>query len=293
MVPYVQLEDVPLYFEERGEGIPILFVHPPILSGRNFELQLAGLTPRIRAIAFDIRGHGNTPPGQKRLTYDLIVRDMLQLMDMLGIAKTYVCGYSIGGSVALNFLLSSPERALGGILVGGYSEILDPFLRGLTRAVSQLTKSRWGKRLLDDQIARGNAVNKEQYLRLRRENRKSHPERVREYYEASLSFNCTSQLGEVKLPVLLVNGKKDRFFQRYSRVLEKGLPQAETFLVEGVHHQVPTRGALQFNRRIRQFVFAHLDRSAERTEGELLLPGQAPQSASFEDKETGKFFNFE
>jgi pimeloyl-ACP methyl ester carboxylesterase len=46
-------------------------------------------------------------------------------MNYLNVEKAFICGYSTGGSVALEFLLTAPERALGSILIGGISELLD------------------------------------------------------------------------------------------------------------------------------------------------------------------------
>jgi pimeloyl-ACP methyl ester carboxylesterase len=48
--------------------------------------------------------------------------------------KAFICGYSTGGSIALEFLLTAPERALGGVVIGGISEVRN---RQLNRAIKQ------------------------------------------------------------------------------------------------------------------------------------------------------------
>lgn len=45
------------------------------------------------------------------------------------IEKALLCGYSTSVSVVLEFLLTCPERALGGILINGMSEVSDWMLR--------------------------------------------------------------------------------------------------------------------------------------------------------------------
>jgi pimeloyl-ACP methyl ester carboxylesterase len=71
------------------------------------------------------------------VTYPLIVEDIKQIMDHLGVQKAFICSYSTGGSIALEFLLTAPERALGGIFVGGIfvggiSQVMDWRLKKIT-----------------------------------------------------------------------------------------------------------------------------------------------------------------
>jgi pimeloyl-ACP methyl ester carboxylesterase len=84
-----------------------------------------GLSSHFRTIRCGIRGHGRSHPSPKPLTYSLIADDIKQLLDFLRIEKAYLCGYSTGGSVVLKFLLTYPEKALGGIVIGGMSEVHD------------------------------------------------------------------------------------------------------------------------------------------------------------------------
>ncbi|HBI03022.1 MAG TPA: alpha/beta hydrolase, partial [Paenibacillaceae bacterium] len=46
-------KDVNLYFEDRGKGIPLVFIHPPVLTGMNFKYQLEELAKDFRVIAPD------------------------------------------------------------------------------------------------------------------------------------------------------------------------------------------------------------------------------------------------
>jgi pimeloyl-ACP methyl ester carboxylesterase len=136
-----------LYYTVQGQGTAILFIHPPGVTHINFRYQMNELSKYFRVISFDIRGHGRSQFSEQTLTYPLIVEDIKQLLDHLEIQKAFISGYSAGGSIALEFLLSHPERAIGGIVISGMSEVNDWVLKSrmklgvavsLSRATSTL-----------------------------------------------------------------------------------------------------------------------------------------------------------
>lgn len=118
-----------MYYETRGEGIPIVFIHPPLLTGINFMYQLEHLSKKYKIITFDIRGHGQSGYSSRVIDYSLIVEDITLLLNELKIKKAFLCGYSTGGSIVLEFLQMHSERAFGGIVISGMSEVNDYYLK--------------------------------------------------------------------------------------------------------------------------------------------------------------------
>lgn len=102
-----------LYYTVKGKGVPIVFIHPPVLTCVNFEYQIEELSKEFKVIAFDIRGHGRSQDSRQPITYPLIVEDIRRLLNHLEVKKACICGYSTGSSVALEFLLTFAESALG------------------------------------------------------------------------------------------------------------------------------------------------------------------------------------
>ena len=58
MADYVQLGDVHTYYEEDGQGEPLVLLHPGGADSRVFESNLPGLTEQFRVFRPDRRGHG-------------------------------------------------------------------------------------------------------------------------------------------------------------------------------------------------------------------------------------------
>ncbi|MDF2558188.1 MAG: alpha/beta hydrolase [Bacillales bacterium] len=242
-----------IHYTENGVGIPIIFIHPPLLTLDNFYYQTKGLRKQFRVITFDIRGHGYSDYSNEPITYPLIVKDILALMDFLKIEKCYLCGYSTGGSIALEGMCTDPDRIAGSILVGTQSDASDWFLRSeIKMAISLCRKT--GYKLLSHAITRGNSNNKLTYMRLYNSALLGNIDSWKQYYEASLKFNRTDDLPTIHTPCLLIFGEKNKSFHRYAKKLQKGLPNNQMHWIKGAKHQIPTKNAQEMNTIISEWI---------------------------------------
>jgi pimeloyl-ACP methyl ester carboxylesterase len=204
-------------------------------------------------ITFDIRGHGRSSFSKQPVTYPLIAEDMKQLLDHLKIQKTYICGYSIGGSVALEFLLSYPDRALGGIVISGMSEVNNWYLKNKIVLAMSLAKIK-ALSVLAVTTSWSNSKTRSSFWRMLKEQHKGAVQNMEQYYRYSLSYNCTNKLEKIKNPVLLVYGQKDQLFHHYAKLMHDKLPQSELKGIQQVKHQIPTKAAFEINDLIKQFI---------------------------------------
>ncbi|CAG7642727.1 AB hydrolase superfamily protein YvaM [Paenibacillus solanacearum] len=252
-MPFANMNGVMLHYRVKGTGVPIVFIHPPLLAGNVFHRQLTGLAGRFQAIVPDLRGHGQSEKGERSITYALLAEDIVSLLDELEIKKAYLCGYSTGGSVALEALLTYPERFYGGILVSAMSEVGTLRLRSEIWAAVRLTGLRV-KRLAAAVIALGNADRADTFKRLYDAALQGAVERLHEYFRCSLHYNCTHRLHEIDNPILLLYGEKDKLFLHHRRLLQREL-RNETFrIVKRAGHQIPTKAAEDMNGHIRDWI---------------------------------------
>jgi proline iminopeptidase len=127
-----------LYWEESGnpDGIPVLFLHGGPGSGTSPRHRQFFDPLRYRIVLFDQRGAGKSTPLGETLanTTPLLVQDIEQLREMLGIAKWLVFGGSWGSTLALAYGQAHPERCLGFVLRGIFlcsDAEIDWFLQGM------------------------------------------------------------------------------------------------------------------------------------------------------------------
>ena len=82
-MPLLDLGSISLFYQVKGEGPSIVFIHPPLLTSANFEYQVDELSKNFRVITFDIRGHGRSHYSDQPITYSLIVEDIKNLLKMI------------------------------------------------------------------------------------------------------------------------------------------------------------------------------------------------------------------
>lgn len=107
-----------LYYEEAGEGEPIIFVHGHSLDHRMWDEQFPVFAKRYRAIRYDLRGYGISSPQTEDYQFTH-VEDLRTLMDSLHIDKAHIVGLSLGGFIGADMLGCFPERMLSAFLASG------------------------------------------------------------------------------------------------------------------------------------------------------------------------------
>jgi len=257
-MPKAMINGVNLHYHVSGRGVPILFIHPPLLTSSIFNYQRTELAESCKVITFDIRGHGRSDPSEQPITYELIAEDMKQLLDYLGVEQAYVCGYSTGGGIALHAMLSYPDRYLGGILLSAMSEVSDWWLKSRLTIATTLMQTKLSQ-VLNMGISWGNKDSYQTYKQLFGTAKHGDPRNIMEYYAYSKAYSCTKQLPQIKQPILLAYGQKDRSFYRYAEILHHLLPSSSLYFMRNVGHQLPTKAGDRVNRLMRQWIMMQLE----------------------------------
>jgi 3-oxoadipate enol-lactonase len=120
-MPYATTSDhVRLYYEEVGQGTPILFVHEFASDHRGWEPQLREFGKRYRCIAYSARGYtpSDVPSDPAAYSYLHVMRDAVAVLDHLGIAQAHFVGLSMGGYTSLQVALNHPARVRSMTLAG-------------------------------------------------------------------------------------------------------------------------------------------------------------------------------
>ncbi len=106
----IDIGEISLNMEERGTGPAFIFI-PGLVGLLNaWEFQLAHFSKRFRCIAFDHRGTGDSDKPNDSYSTGIIARDVIALMDKIGIDKAHVAGTSTGGCVLQNLAIDHPDR---------------------------------------------------------------------------------------------------------------------------------------------------------------------------------------
>lgn len=114
----IRIDDLPLYYEEIGDGADVLLaLHPSTVSGSLFQWALPE-NDRFRVLLPDQRGHGNTPNPASDFHLMRFIDDMLNFIEAMELGAIYGVGYSLGAAVLLGVAAEQPERFKALILFG-------------------------------------------------------------------------------------------------------------------------------------------------------------------------------
>ncbi|WHY96532.1 alpha/beta fold hydrolase [Peribacillus simplex] len=252
-MPMLNVDGISLYYSVKGNGVPIVFIHPPVLTSVNFQYQMEELSEEFKVITFDIRGHGKSQYSRLPVTYPLIIEDIKHLLDHLEIKKAIICGYSTGGSIVLEYLLTCADRALGGIVIGGMSEVRDIYLKQkISLGISLANKD--AVPILALSISWSNSNTGKLFNEMFNDALKGDARNIEQYYHYGLHYNCTDQLEKITLPILLVYGKKDKPLHHYANLLHEKLPCTQLKFIDYAKHQIPTKAANDLNESIKRFI---------------------------------------
>src|SRR6266852_6815427 len=123
---YFDSKGVQIYYEEHGRGEPVVLVHGfASRADHNWGAEwFKHLAEYYRVLALDCRGHGKSGKPHEPEAYagDTMGDDVIRLMDHIGIRRTLLMGYSMGGRIALGLLRSHPER-LRAVVLGGIGAV--------------------------------------------------------------------------------------------------------------------------------------------------------------------------
>jgi pimeloyl-ACP methyl ester carboxylesterase len=112
-MPYVEATGAKLYFEESGDGYPIIFIHELASDLRGWKAQTRYFSRSYRCIAYNARGYppSDIPEDLTSYGWEFAVDDVASVMRGLAIERAHVVGLSTGGYAALQFGLRYPEKA--------------------------------------------------------------------------------------------------------------------------------------------------------------------------------------
>ena len=114
--------DARLSYFVAGDGPAVTLLHGFTQSGRSWRELIGHMPEGWRWVVPDLRGHGQTQVDRGApCSMDACTADLVRLWDELGVEKTHLVGYSMGGRLALHIGARRPERVLSLLTIGAHA----------------------------------------------------------------------------------------------------------------------------------------------------------------------------
>lgn len=140
---YERVNGVRIHYLDREGGDPPIVMLPGLsANAHSFDgLAGAGLSPRFRTIALDLRGRGQSDKPDSGYSLDDHAADVLALLDHLGIERATILGHSFGGLLTIYLAAKYPQRVARLILVDVAVWIVEDTAKLIRVSIDRLTKT--------------------------------------------------------------------------------------------------------------------------------------------------------
>jgi pimeloyl-ACP methyl ester carboxylesterase len=273
---FVDVEDGGrIHVVERGQGPPLVLLHGIMLSSALWVHQLRDLADHHRVIAVDLRGHGQSLPGSTGSGIEILADDVRTVLETLGVEHAIVVGHSMGGMVALQLATGLPpderRRRIAGIVLTSTTAgpfVTLPGFTGVVRVTGPVTArallvgERVGAKALPSRDLRWwltrlgfGADAPAVQVRFVEAMHRGTPSRTLADLIGSLAtFDLSSKLGALDVPVLVVVGSHDKLTApRLARRLAAALPEASLVELPRCGHMPMLERRHEFSRLVDEF----------------------------------------
>ena len=263
-MPYLELRDgLPLYYEEHGEGSPIVLVPGWTITTPFWERQVDDLAYDHHVVTLDLRGAGNsgkTPEGHSLASY---ADDLDELLRGLELFDVTLVGFAMGVSVSAHYLVAHTNERVARFVWVDHSphffvapgwpyalfgdltpQRLEETLRRLWHDRPQVTRELLGVMFAPEEAW------------MLPEVMKTPTEVATAMLAAVASVDLRPMMPRLDLPVLLVNGRRSVVPYEVGGWLEEHLPRSRCIVLDGGHAPF-WDDAAAFNTSVREFAAGH------------------------------------
>jgi 3-oxoadipate enol-lactonase len=260
-MPYATVDNIRLYYETHGKGIPLLFIHGLGSSSKDWELQITEFAKFYQVILVDLRGHGQSDKPQDPYTISIFVNDIICLIKSLGFSSVNIVGISLGGMVALQLAVHAPQLVRTLIVVNSCPAIVPKTIMDRLRLSTRIALVHLiGIRNTTYVISRKLFPKPEQaLLRNTMVERWSQNDRkvYLNSYRAVIGWSVMEKLNIIDCPTLVITGDRDYIPMSLKKECVSRITKADLLVITDSGHATPVDQPEKFNKALFEFLTKH------------------------------------
>jgi pimeloyl-ACP methyl ester carboxylesterase/putative sterol carrier protein len=250
---YVEVDGLRTYYEESGEGYPLLCFHAACQDTLMFRHVLDGLSDEFKVIAVDAPSHGKTlePKGGEFRSLTQHAEFNEHLIEALGLDRPVIVGCSMGGNLVLEMASRRPDGYAAVISSEGadFTPTMSQFLLDMLMLNGQQIVECYAKSLIGDRTPADRS--REVVWQIRKVN----PEVMVGDLTGYAGFDKRDAVGAITSPVLLLRGEDDWLVsQDHVEATSTRIPGSVISVLPGTGHYPMIENPFEFNEALRTFL---------------------------------------
>ncbi|HXJ83591.1 MAG TPA: alpha/beta hydrolase [Candidatus Methylomirabilis sp.] len=268
-MPIAKLADVELYYEETGDGSPLVWSHEFGGDHRSWEPQVRYFSRRHRVVTYNHRGYppSSVPKGARAYSQDILVEDLHQLLRHLGLRQVHLGGCSMGANMARDFAIAHPDLTRSLIMVGAGAGSVnrEQFLQGQAAIAEGLEREgiEWRVRNLDSVSTRASFKSKDPrgFAEFLRQSAEHDAQACAHLAREVMSKRRTvpeleARLRALRVPTLVMVGDQDTPCVEPSMMMRALIPHAGLVVFPACGHTPNIEEPGLFNAHVTEFLSA-------------------------------------
>lgn len=276
-MPFLETKDIQagqpvrIYYEDFGEGRPVILIHGWPSTHLMWEYQSAELADAgLRVIAYDRRGFGLSSVPYHAYDYDSLSSDLHELIEQLNLKEVTLVGFSMGGGEVVRYLSRYGDKRIAKIVLVGAvppclgqkednpagvpRDVFEGMLKGLKQdRAGFLTE--FGKNFFG--VGEPGINVSDAYLQhFRTLSTLSSPHATTECVNSFAFTDFRPDLKAIKVPTMIIHGDNDKIvpFEISGALMAKALPEAKVEVYAGGGHGIFYTHKEQLNADLLAFI---------------------------------------
>jgi pimeloyl-ACP methyl ester carboxylesterase len=249
-MPFVEIHDTKIYYQEQGDGLPLIFIHGSMSSHLAWSYQRP-LSEDYRLVMLDLPGHGRSDPPDAEISVKLYTEYVAEFIKKLDLRKGIPVGHSLGGAITLQLALDNPVLLTALVLVGTGAKL------GVLPAILEAIKTNYEEsvELSVGQLAFAAGTDPILVEQSKQECLRCNPEIAYADFTACNDFDVRDRLDEIYLQTLIIVGEEDQLTPaKWARYLREKITKSKLLEVEKAGHMVMMEQPEIVNQRIQSFI---------------------------------------
>ncbi len=267
MQSFITSDSVNIYYEVKGEGLPIIFIHGFTENHNSFRIQQKVLSNKYKVITYDLRGHGTSDRVDYGLNMERFSLDLRELIDCLKLEKVVLVGWSMGASIIFEYISKFGLDKLSKICIvdkgpkiindnnwnlglyhGKYTK--EDALKDL-----ELIKKKWME--FGEQFLKIVApdLNDYQFKIGMDKMSKNSPHVMHSMWESMVEKDYRKVLPKITTPTLIIFGGTSTLYSiETAKYLKENIKNSELIVFEDCTHLLVLENPIKFNRVLEEFI---------------------------------------